>query len=121
MNKLLLKSKLGIVAALLLPTSAYAQDNAVQTYLSYVRQAFFEIFTTLRSLNNSVKLAILAGLVFIAIIIYLRTKDTMSNNMRRARGLHKRALELHEQGKDEESAKLYQKANTYREKGEGQA
>jgi len=121
MKKLLLKSKLGILTALLLSTPAYAQDNAVQIYFSYVRQAFLLMLASLRELNTSTKIAILAALVFISVIAYLRTRDVASNNMRRARDLHKKAVELHEQGKDEESARLYSKSNEYREKAEEQS
>ncbi|MBS3132616.1 hypothetical protein J4470_00610 [Candidatus Woesearchaeota archaeon] len=120
MNKVLLKFELGITTALLLSTAAYAQDNAVQTYFRYVRMALLELTDSLKNLNTSTKIAIIAALAFIAVMAYLKARDTASNNMRRARDLHKKAVELHEQGEDDEAAEHYQKASEYREKAEGQ-
>jgi len=120
MKRALIKSKLAFLIAIALSKAAYAQESAVQTYFGYVQLAFLEMFSSLRGLGISLKLAILAGLVFIAILIYLRTRDTSSNNMRRARDFHKKAIELHEKGDDGRAAEHYQKANEYREKGESQ-
>ncbi|MAG15925.1 hypothetical protein CMO88_02595 [Candidatus Woesearchaeota archaeon] len=120
MKIMLIKSKLLFLIAIALSKTAYAQENAVQTYFGYVKLAIFELFSSLRDLGMSTKLAILAGLVSIALIIYFRTRDTASNNMRRARDLHKKASELHDSGNPQEAEDYYQKANTYREKAETQ-
>lgn len=116
MKGALLKFKLSIVMILAASTAAYAQ--AAQTYLSYVRQAFLEILNSLRNLSTSAKTAILAALIFLAVILYLRTRSTASNNMRKARDLHKKAVELHERGNDEEAVQYYKKSSEYREKAE---
>ena len=55
-------------------------------------------------------------LVLIAVIaLFLRLRDTMNNNLRKARALHDEATALHEQGQEEEAKLLFEKANYYRE------
>ena len=55
-------------------------------------------------------------LVLIAVIaLFMRLRDTLNNNIRKARALHDEATALHEQGQEEEAKQLFEKANYYRE------
>ncbi len=89
-------------------------------YVSYIKKAAAELISTLNGLSMSTKIAILAVLVFLALIVYLRSRDTAKNNLRRAMGLHKKAVELHEKGKTEEATERYRQAEKFREKAEAQ-
>lgn len=101
-------------------TAAYAQDSYLKIYFGYIGSAFSELITSLQALNTSMKLSILAAFVFIVILFYVRTRDTTSNNIRKARDLHKKAVELHEKGEGGAAAEYYTKANEQREKAEVQ-
>ncbi len=89
-------------------------------YFSYLKSAAEYAINSLIGLSLSKKIAILAVLAFIALIAYLRRRDTAGNNLRRARALHRKALELHEKGETEEATGHYKKAAEYREKAEAQ-
>ncbi len=93
----------------------------VQTdYFSYAKNAAEYALGLLRELSLSTKITIFAIIAFIALMAYLRRRDTAGNNIRRARELHRKALELHEKGEAEEAAGHYKKASEYREKAEAQ-
>ena len=68
---------------------------------------------------NSLPLAakIAAGIIALVVVIslFLRLRDTMANNLRKARALHDAATALHEQGQEDEAKLLFEKANYYRE------
>lgn len=89
-------------------------------YIPYAKGAATAAVNLLRGLSTSTKVAILAVIAFLALIVYLRSRDTAGNNLRRARELHQKAVELHEKGNTGEAAALYQKASECREKAEGQ-
>ena len=89
-------------------------------YLSYIKNAAEYAISSLRAMSTSKKIAVLCVLAFIALILYLRVRNTAGNNIRRARELHQKAVELNEKGKAEEAASYYQKAADSREKAEAQ-
>lgn len=89
-------------------------------YAFYVKSAAAHAVSSLRELSSSKKISILAVLAFIALIAYLRSRDALGNNLRKARELHRKAVELNEKGKTEEAALYYKKAADYREKAEAQ-
>ncbi len=89
-------------------------------YVSYFKNAAAYAISLLRGLSSSKKIAILAVLAFIALLAYLRNRDTTGNNLRRAREFHRKAVELNEKGKTEEAALYYRKSAGYRERAEAQ-
>ncbi len=89
-------------------------------YASYLKNAAAYAASSLRELSLSKKIAILGVLAFIALILYIRSRDTAGNNLRRARELHQKAVELNEKGKTEEAAEHYRQAEKFREKAEEQ-
>ena len=109
----------GAIATIATKTQpAYAQESAAGTYTGYVRQAFSEMLVSVREMSVSARLSIIAGAAIIAALIYLRTRDTKANNLRKAREMHNKALEQHQKGEYEKSAQYYQKAQQYRAKAE---
>ena len=70
------------------------------------------------SLTGKISLIVAAGLIIIA--LYLRYRDNAGNNFKKAREHHKKAIELHGQGREDDANKHYQAANEFREKAEEQ-
>ncbi len=89
-------------------------------YLSYVKNTAAYAISSLRELSPSKKIAMLGVLAFIVLILYLRSRNTAGNNLRRARELHQKAVELNEKGKTAEADEHYKQAETFREKAEAQ-
>lgn len=89
-------------------------------YISYAKSAASYAISALKEMGLSKKIAILGVLAFIALIAYLRSRDTPGNNLRRARELHQKAVELNEKGKTGEAESYYKKAADCREKAEAQ-
>jgi hypothetical protein len=118
MNKSLIRVKIAAIAVSVLSTKAYAQESPVLVYIGYMRAGLFELIDSLRQLSIPAKLAILASLAFGGLLLYLRTRDTPANNLRKARGLHRKAVELHEHGKEEKAAQYYAQASQLRQKAE---
>ena len=74
---------------------------------------------SLAALITSLPLAakIAAGIIALAAVIslFMRLRDTLGNNLRKAKSLHEEATALHEQGQEDEAKLLFEKANYYRE------
>jgi hypothetical protein len=62
------------------------------------------------------KIAALVIALVIFLAIFSRLKDNISNNLRKARSLHKKATNLHEDGDEKEAKVLFDKSNYHREK-----
>lgn len=62
------------------------------------------------------KVVVLVIAVAVVIFILGRLKDSAANNLRRAKGLHEQASELHEAGNEEEAKLMFEKSNYHREK-----
>ena len=62
------------------------------------------------------KIGIGALILAIALLLYLRLRDSADNNLRTAKALHEKASALHEQGQEDEAKLLFEKANYHREK-----
>ncbi len=55
-------------------------------------------------------------IVLIAVVsLFLRLRNSLGNNLRRANALHEEATVLHEKGQEEEAKLMFEKANYYRE------
>ena len=120
MKNLTGKLILNLLTWVILSTIAYAQDSPLGIYFGYVKSAVIELIDQVKNLTFPVKIAILIFLVILGVAVYLRTRDTGFNNMRRARQLHEKAVKKHEKGNTEGAAKHYQRASEYREKAEDQ-
>jgi hypothetical protein len=111
----------GIVGVLSAPLST-AQEL---TQTTVAQSAFGSLFSAGRNyvlgVSTTAKVGLLLTLLFIAIIIFIRMKDSPSNNLRKAREMHDRAVKLHSEGKDEEAQASYSKADSYREKAQEQS
>lgn len=73
------------------------------------------LFGILSSLPLAAKIAV-AVIVLVAVVsLFVRLRNSMGNNLRRANALHEEATALHEKGQEEEAKLLFEKANYYRE------
>ena len=118
-NIFLAKINLAVVMLAALATVGYAQ-NPVQVYFGNGKAAMSEIISLLTKCNSSVKVAVLAAAIFVALLFYLRQRDIRSNNVRKAREYHQKGVKLHEKGKEDAATVQYQKANEFREKADTQ-
>lgn len=118
MNKSLIRLKIALIATAVFSAGVNAQESPVSVYFGYMQAGAVELIGSLRQLSMSAKAAILVSLSVGAALLYLRTRDTPANNLRKARGMHRKAVGLHEKGSDEEAAKYYALAAQLRQKAE---
>ncbi|MBI2145384.1 hypothetical protein HYU18_03625 [Candidatus Woesearchaeota archaeon] len=78
----------------------------------------FGSFGSLPLLVKVALVAVAAGLFF---MVFTRLRDSVSNNLRRARSFHEKGTSLHEKGLEEEARLMFEKANYYRERAQEQA
>jgi hypothetical protein len=111
----------GIVGVLSAPL-AIAQEL---TRTTVGQSAFGNLFSAGRNyvlgISTTAKVGLLLTLLFIAVIMFVRMKDSPSNNLRKAREMHDKAVKLHSEGKNEEAQASYSKADSYREKAQEQS
>jgi len=120
MRILLFKFNLSIVVAVLTSVVVQAQESAPVTYFQILRSGLSELVDSLLRPGSPVQTVAIAGVVGARIIYYLRMRDTVGNNMRRARNHHEKGVKHHEKGNEEEASSYYKKANEFREKTEAQ-
>ncbi len=113
-------SRCNVTASVLDPWEAKKAGGSKRAVAGLVLAPFKLAFSAFGRLPLPARAAIVIGLVAAAIFIFLRTRNTPSNNLRRAQSLHARATALHEKGQEDEARILFEKSNYYREKANGE-
>lgn len=112
-------SRCRVASSSLDPAVARMRSGGVSSIAGLVTRPVKSAFAALGGMPVAAKLALLAVFVAAAFIVFSRTRDSASNNLRKARSLHERATALHEKGREEEARLLFEKSSYHREKAAG--
>ena len=106
----LFRMKIGAILLLLPVQSALALPGLIQSIDGILEQA--------GRINRTGQILLLTAFAILSLILYLRNRSSYSNNMRKARQMHKKAAGIHRKGDEDTAEEFYEKARELREKAE---
>ena len=94
------------------PAAVYIARSSVGSFLGSAGN-YFSVFWG----NSTLRVIVPVLVVLVALFIYLRTRETRANNMKKARRYHKKGAEQHEKGREDRANEYFEMSRFYREKG----